>query len=421
MLLVGLVALVVLGFLARQHVGLAFVDFIGFSIRAQALPEVGAWHHPQYPIGYPALLALVTHAVGDVLVAGRIISVVAGVALVGGVARLLGAGAALFVLVPTAVLSWGSTEGTDMLAAALCLWSVAAAAERRPRMAGLWLGLAFLVRHTALAALPVVLLAGPLRVIWVFVLATMPHWTTALAVGGSVLPDQQINLAIGAGGHVPFWTVDTLVRLPAGAARTLMGVGADPWLIAGTVGLALGLWGRDRRAWMLAGWGLGHLVALSLTHSNPRLALPLVVVAACGSAWALPVRLLVPVALVGIGLQLRGMGEVPKEAELRQSMVEACADLEGTILSTTPWFHRRSGGWILGTEPAQALPTRPHLLTPDALHRHALEGGHDHVVLTAGRVHQTFPKLRPLMGDLGGSGFSLVARKPGWRVLKVEP
>jgi hypothetical protein len=212
-----------------------------------------------------------------------------------------------------------------------------------------------------------------------------------------------------------------VARLPAGAGHAIHAVAGDPWVLAGAVGLAIGILLRDRRACMLAGWGLAHLLALALTHSNPRLALPLVVVAACGSAWALPVRLLVPVAIVAIGLQLGARNPATAEADTRQKLVDLCADLDGSFLSTSPWFHRRSGPWILGSEPAQALATRPHLLTPLGLHRHAVEEGHGHVVLSLGRVHATFPKLLPLMSQTEGTGFSLVAKLPGWRVLKVEP
>ncbi|MBK9369636.1 MAG: hypothetical protein IPN01_25620 [Deltaproteobacteria bacterium] len=268
-LLCGFLALGVLGWMSNQHPTLRQVDFIGFSVRAERLWGGAALDsdllNTLYPVGYPALLGLGQRLCGDVLWAGKGLAVLAGAGLVGVTARWLGVGAALWALATPMVLEFGAVEGTDMPAAALSLAALATAA-RRPALSGAFLGAAILCRYTALAAAPVALWLTPARgrLLLTLTLTLAPHWGVALWQGRSPLPDQSMNMAIGAGGpgQAPS-AVEALQRAVLGAL--------EPWTAKlGALGLLVGLWRRDRRAWALSLWGLFHVVGLSLAFSTPR-------------------------------------------------------------------------------------------------------------------------------------------------------
>ena len=69
------------------------VDFISFSSRAWRLTRGEDLFHGLYPVGYPALLAVGHGLLGDVLVAGKVISTIAAIGVVLATARWLGAAA----------------------------------------------------------------------------------------------------------------------------------------------------------------------------------------------------------------------------------------------------------------------------------------------------------------------------------------
>ena len=131
---VATLAAAVLALLSQDQLGL--VDFISFAGRARRLRDGLDLVHPLYPVGYPALLSAVTAVVGDVLHAGKVLSIMGGALAIAATARLVGPLPALWLLAQGALLQWGSVEGTDMPAAALTLACLAAAVERRPLLAG---------------------------------------------------------------------------------------------------------------------------------------------------------------------------------------------------------------------------------------------------------------------------------------------
>lgn len=424
-LLPPLLALAVLGALAAWHPGLRFVDFIGFAERAERLrvgPQAPDWLSPLYPIGYPAALAAVQALVGDVLVAGKALAVLAGAGAALAAARLLHPAAAAWLLAQWGLLEWGSTEGTDLPALALCLGALAAAEARRPGLAGALVGAACLCRYTALAALPVVLWrAGqPLRVLGAFVLATAPHWGVALALGRSPLPDQSLNVAIGAEGAPagePLWR-----RWPVGLGRALA-VGLESWPArVGLVGLAWGLWRRQPAALALGAYALVHAAGLGLAFANPRLALPITAAAALGLGCVRPGPWLWVPAL-GLLLWNAPRAAQPSPQELQNApLVELGQQVAPPVLSSSPWFYRREGGWLYGAASLRSLGLNPATITPAVLGQLAAERGFRTLVLEPGRVAQGFPALRPLLENrVQVPGLRRQAARRGWVVYAVEP
>lgn len=411
----------VLGVLAAAHPGLRFVDFVRFSDRAQ---EVLAGEHlidRLYPIGYPAMLAGIAPLVGNVLVVGKALSVVCSGVLALVVSSRLGAGAALWVLASHAMLISGSTEGTDLPAAALALSAVVVA--DRPRTAAALVGGAVLIRYTALVAVPIVILLSPRR--WeslaVFVAAASPHWAVALLTGASLLPDQSENITIAAGAPVPLRSVETAMRWPSGVAHALRSGLQEPATAVSALGLLRGTVRGDRTARGVLGFLLLHAAALGLGFANARLALPVAACAAVGGAWLVPSRALVVLA-IGIGaLNARR----PAENELEAERAGAVSELlhkqpPGAVVATSPWLYRRDGPWITGAIQLSGLGDA-RSMTPADLAVRMRAANAQLLALDAARTRRLAPGLEPLLSGAPPAGWQSLGRPSGWRVWRLSP
>lgn len=408
----------VLAFVAAAHPGLRFVDFVSFAGRAQRLSQGQELVNGLYPVGYPALLLLGKLIFGDVLVAGKALGVLAAAGAALAAARLVGPGPALAMAALPACLAWGSVEGTDMPAAALALTALALA-ERRPTLAGLAAAAACLMRYTGVAVLPAVLWLSTQRVrtLAAFLAGTAPHWALALALRMPVLPDQSQNLAIGAGAPTPLLSWATLARWPAGLGRAAWDAwGSLPGAL-GLAGLVAGLIRRERVAWALGVFALLDLLGVGLAFSNSRLVLPATLAAGAAVGWLLPARhrgwLALPAALLLLA-QVPAARAVSDE-ERALNAVEA-TPVPGPTLSTSPGYHERRDGWLLGAASLRALGGDPRQMTPARLRELALSRGFRSLAVEAVRVRGAWPALAPLVEDPPPAGYELLLATGGWRI-----
>jgi hypothetical protein len=203
-----------------------------------------AWANGFLGLGYPALLNLVTTATGDILTSGKLIQVASGVALLlllpWASLRLFGdrdgvlAAQALLAVEPIFVFA-AAGETPDLLATALMFPGLVLAIDaaerdstRRSALAGVLLGLGYLVRyHSLLLALAVVatlLIAGKSRrtALWLgggFLIAASPQLIASGVVQGSPFFNLHIkSIALGYYGttsdfvaHTRPWTLWTIV------------------------------------------------------------------------------------------------------------------------------------------------------------------------------------------------------------------
>jgi len=409
--------------LAWAHPDLRFVDFISFSERSRKLLSGTGWLQGDYPLGYPALLLLGKRLLGDALLAGKLLAVSAGILAVFAAQRLKGAAAATWLLALSALLTWGSTEGTDMPAAALALASLAAVADRSYVLAGALAGLACMMRYTALAVVPVVLFFSRdrLKVLLAFAAATAPHWGVALAMGASVWPDGSDNVGIAAGHPTRLWSWETLLRWPrASLSAARISLASWPVRIA-FLGLLVGLLRRDRRAAMLLAWWICHLGLLGLFFGNFRLVLPATLAAGLGAAWLMPRRWLLLPALGLLAWNIHAGWEVPRKEAERGEVAAATRGLEGPYLSSSPWFYWYRQGWVRGSVPVRALHRNPRAIDPPMLRAWALEHGFSRVVVDPGRIHVTYWGLEPLLQHRAPEGYERELRVGGWRVYRFVP
>jgi hypothetical protein len=408
---------------AAAHPGLRLVDFLSFAARARRLPDGVDLVQALYPIGYPGALLGGQALTGDVLVAGKAIAVLAGVGIVAVTARLVGVAGALFVALSPAVLTWATTEGTDAPAAALLLTALACGARGKGGWAGLALGGALLCRYTAIAALPVLLLAmsGGLRarrdLLVVLALATVPHWGLALWTSAPLLPDQGSNLAI-AQGQGPPGSGGPWLRWWFGVVRAWRDATGDWEVRLGLLGLLFGLVRRQRFALLLVLLLAAHLAGIGLYFSKPRLVFPATLCALVGVAYLLPRRPLLVLA-VAMGLSsLPAALDQDGEEEMVARGAALVADLPAPVLSSSPWLYQRVDGWL---QPAVNLKLMgdSHSFDPAALWSRGRAGGFRHVALETGRVRPQYPGLQGLLRGTPPSGFRVVARQGGWTVLEL--
>lgn len=400
--LATLVALLALGWAASLH-GLHFVDLVGFSRRARDLAAGRPPSDGLYPLGFPGWLAL-AHAMGmGLLPAARLLSVGAGTLLCAIVARRLGVAAAGWLLAQAVFLRWGSSEGTDLPAAALSL--AALFLSDRPRLAGLCLGLALSLRWTAAAwVLPLALLLRPgerLHALPGLALGLLPHLIGCAWSGSFVLPDQSLNLAIasGPGAPPPAGIAGVLERLPRGLAQ------AGPFLLPdplSRVGAVLGLLSaalpgrtepdralRRLAAALLLGGSL-HALGLAAVFANARLALPGTLVALGGfglaaarlgaqrPGWSRPVAIGLGVAALLVGVRsVPAVRAPPAGAELVLALEAAragCPDADAPTLANNAMVHSVQDGWLVPAVQLGGLRVTPRT-TPAALGRIADEAG----------------------------------------------
>lgn len=190
------------------------VDFFGFVERAQVAsyaPPV-ALVDGAYPIGYSLLLKAGLALGLDAIRAGQVFSIAGGVFTLIGTyllawqltrSRAVGWLSAVTLVATSVFLFYGSYEGTDMLAAGLQVLSIGVLmiAPERPRVtliAGLLVGLAYLIRYTGLGTfglclvyLAAMALTGKGRFVQSaslfslgFVAAAAPQWIPSLMQTG---------------------------------------------------------------------------------------------------------------------------------------------------------------------------------------------------------------------------------------------
>lgn len=171
-------------YVAAANPTIHVLDVFGFIRRAEALSldNAAVWIDGLYPFGYPLLLRGLYALTGDYVVAGKALSLIAGIvglAAIYGIARsMFPAAAAVLAVAICAMnplyLSMAIEPSTDMPAAALLLLGIAFACvfARRPNpallvLSGAVIGIGYLTRYTALVAAAVIL-------VWLLVPAYEP-------------------------------------------------------------------------------------------------------------------------------------------------------------------------------------------------------------------------------------------------------
>ena len=341
-LLVGVVLL-----LFRSDSIITFVDIVSVLERADRISRGHDLLHPLYPVGYPAFLSLFSGHSG--LYAAKILSLLSAVFLLWCAGREVGIRSAVALLCCTAWVTWGSTEGTDMLAAALSV-SAILCAPKHTLFSVFLLGVACLVRYTAWIAIPIVLLLVKERMkgMLLLFLLTLPHWGMVLWAGA--LPfDQSENIARGA---------DASLWQRGSKALFLL---VSPLCVLGAVGQYVGR--RDPRIMGLCIFALLHALAIVAVFPNERLLLPSVLGLVVGvgrlSARWLPI-------VVGCGLW--GLGQVPSNEDWRKldQLADSTKLQQGRFLASSAqvysWRETGIQASIPLSEVADPLQTDPKIL-----------------------------------------------------------
>lgn len=379
---------------------------------AQRAGVATAWANGFLGLGYPALLNLVTGITGNVLTSGKLIQILSGVAILALLPWALrtcfdddrGAWLAQgLVAIDPIVLTAAAGETPDLLATAFMLpgliVAVGAARDRPVRartalLAGVLLGLAYLVRYHALllAGLATVLLLVVTRRAAVagacaggFLMAAAPQLAASWWVQGQPFYNLHIkSISIGYYGttsdfvqHTKPWTlwrilttspVDVARGYALHVARHFTAVGGSLVLLAGIV-LARQ---REGRAFVvLASPMAGLLLLLSAKFYTDRaVLLPLVVgylVIARALAWALSEWRL-KVSVGAAALLVAGLASVALlEDGRRLSRFRRMAAINGEVTSILRKHGIRDSRMVFTTHLSYYLADDP---TGGAFHPH---------------------------------------------------
>jgi hypothetical protein len=283
---------------------------------AQRAGVASAWANGFLGFGYPALLNLVTVATGNILTSGKLIQIVSGatllVCLPWAMRRLFGddRGALLaqaLLAVETIFVLAAAGETPDLLATALMFPGLVLAIDAAERgstrdaaVAGVLLGLAYLVRYHSLLLIGAVLVTWLLarsarRPMWWlaggFLAAALPQLVMSGWIQGAPLFNLHIkSIAIGYYGttadfvrHTEPWTLWTIVTTAplAVAKQYLVHVDRHFTAIGGTVFGLAGLLLARRSEGRVVAWLALPLTALVLGlamkfYTDRAILLPLV-------------------------------------------------------------------------------------------------------------------------------------------------
>lgn len=415
----AVVALAALGLalLGAEWPGVRHVDFVQFSGRARALAQGERLFDGLYPAGYPAALLVLALACRDALVAGKVMSVLAGAGLTGAVARWLGVPAALWLAVQVAFQQWATTEGTDLPAAALSLAAVLTAADRRPILCGVLCGLGCMARYTGAAAVPVVLaLSRDRRTVLALAAVVAPHFLGAAIEGQWPWPRQELNLAIGAAaagpGQGPIANyVETAWRgfglcFPDWASRIAV------------VGFLPALATKDRRAIGLLGFAVAHVLLVSIAFTNPRVIMPAHLALVLGGAWLVPQGLgfvAVQVVCVAVFGVRNVQAQLSREERPDPTIGFGEPLPEGKWASNNARFYSREGPWLVPAAQLDGLGL-PAGAPVETIHRALVRERFDYVAIDSASNRQ-FPVLTwPLPAE---AGFEAIGRGGYWTAYRV--
>ena len=161
---------------------ICFVDIISVLERSERITQGIDLIHPLYPVGYPALLSVVSS--GWKLLLAKMLAIGSAMWLLTIAMREMSWQAGLGLLCCGVWSQWGATEGTDIVAGALSVIALLYSKER-PLLAGILIAAACMTRYTALIALPLVLWSSQQRLqsLIAVVFLTFPHWGLALWQG----------------------------------------------------------------------------------------------------------------------------------------------------------------------------------------------------------------------------------------------
>lgn len=329
-------------YMAHERITLINSDFFSFARRMDILgsaPWQQTWVDGLYPLGYPYLIKALSGLVGGYAPAARLLSVLSAIVALASlwtVAYRLGG---IFVALSTVVftglnywfLTFATCEGTDMPALALMLAALAIASSPKETplrllLLGSVLGAAYLIRYTALLALPALTLVWawedqlrwkPLlkKLFWVglaFAAITAPQWIASWIVRGSPLYNtQHWNVWYAIEGEGKWWRILTVGAALPNLSAVIAKVGlyafcknflvnlyrlsfynmfAYPGYPLWIVGAGMVLGRRERIGIQLLGIGVVFGLAISLAFLSARVLLLLLPIQVCLSvlpiAWA---------------------------------------------------------------------------------------------------------------------------------------
>lgn len=321
----------VLLLLNSTHPGLRLVDFLAFCGRAIDLNS--RWIDPLYPPYYPGFLAGIHPITSDALLSGRLLSFFAAILLLWRSSQNYWI-EGLALLASGVWMKYGTTEGTDILAAALCIIAILRAKENPILSAVIWAG-AFGTRYTSIAALPCLLLlsTSKKKLYLTVLLTTIPIWLPSLFMDNQIWDMSSNTRLNGLQGFLHNLSHSTHI------------IFMNPLCWMGVVGVY-----QNRKSQLFQALGLYfflHILGCSLFFTNERLLLPAILILILASAHCLPIKWGIPI-FVGLGIwNLSSQLEVSTEEKNLVVLSNTLSIQHSEFVSNSPWAYiKTNDGWL---------------------------------------------------------------------------
>ena len=385
--------------MALQHDHLTTLEFVGAAKQAQLL-NGGAIDAGLYAW----LLWAVHQIVGEIVSAGGLISVFAGVGTVVVATRMLGPWAGLWLLAQVGVLEAATVPGPSMLVSMCVLWSMYAAAEQRALLCGLWLAAAM-----ALAA-------------WVWPFALVVIWFSGRWLIAGAASVTTLGVLYGLGCAIDFRMMDMGTSLVMWRSATFPLVTNWLFWLAGAA-LVWGLVRGNRASKFLLVMSFMGLLCLVQFQQFDGLLLLLSVVTMLGIAAIETGPALLVFSMVLLGLRLPAVWDGTEEKQGLETVIRATASNPQPAICTTSTFIRpaEKDGWLRHCTPLSELGRAGTDIRLTDVKRVVGQSGRSLFAVETHAVLHTYPWLQDLLEAPYPPGFDLVTEAPGWAIFSVSP
>ena len=395
----AVLAAVVLTVLALHHEFQTSSEFIA------AVALVNPEHEWVVTPLYGSLLYGTHRLVGDVLLAGGLMSVFGGLGCVVAGTRLLGPWAGLWLLAQVGFLLAATVPGPNILVLMCVLWGVyASQQEQRGIRTGLFLLVAYLLAEWS----------WPIALGVVFISRSRPTVLVVYALG-------ILSVWYGEGRIFP------LPDLDIGSIRTSLYVSVraliSDWVMG--VGVLALMWGSvrgNRASRFLLLLAIIQTVSLSVGVGEPEQLVVAQSFVVLGIAAVETGPALLLLSLILLGVRLPAVLDGTDRHRAMVTMIRATAGSPEQALCTSSDFVRPTlnDGWVRPCLSLETMSRMPSEIHPIHIRQQAAASQSRLFVTEDAAILHTYPWLQDFLESPYPEGFVLIEQSKGWKVFSVS-
>ena len=396
----AVLAAIVLTVLALHHDYQTSAEFVA------AATEANTDHDEWSGSVYASILYGAQHLVGDVLIAGGLVSVFGGLGCVVASTRLLGPWAGLWLLAQTGFLLAATIPGPLILVVMCLLWAVYSSQQDGK---------------------------GPWTALFLFMAYLLGEWSWPLALGVMFISQDRlivlVSYAVGilAVGYVE-GSILVLPEIMPSVIRSSLPASFGALVSNWVIGLALValIWGSARgnkasRFLFLLAAVQVLSIAAGVGAAEHMLMAQVFVVLGIAAIETGPALLVF--SLVLLGLRLPPVLDGTDRHREMVSLIRLTASSPEKALCTSYGFVRPtlSDGWIRPCWTLDRLPQSPSAIDPIHVRKAAIDQQARLFVTEDHAILHTYPWLQDFLEAPYPAGFRLEQQSGGWKVFSINP